>query len=236
MRGFTVSRAIATALLWVAPSIVMALAVNVPAGFSPIFDGKTTKGWHPSRSTRHGTTPEITIEDGELAIGQKPYGQGGLLFTDKSYRNFELYLEVKLAWGCNGGIFLRSTESGSAYQIELDQTRGTGSLLGEGMRVSVGARPTELVDQIWKIDDWNSIRIRMEGDAPHITEWINGVQVFDVQEPVNDKIAGETSGRIGLQSHWGVTYEPAPGAMSMAGSWKPGSAHRFRNIAIKELP
>ncbi len=231
-------------LLTVATAWALACAAALPAqtgaipeGFTPIFNGKDAKGWHPSRTTRHGSTPSVIVENGELAIKQKPYGQGGLLFTDKAYRNFELYLEVKAAWGCNSGIFLRSTEEGSAYQIELDQTRGTGALLGEGMRVSVGARPTEAVDKVWKIDDWNSIRIRMEGDAPHITEWINGVQVFDVQEPVNDKIAGRTSGFIGLQSHYGSMYEPAIAqAFSMSGSWKPDAAYRFRNIAIKELP
>jgi hypothetical protein len=77
----------------------------------------------------------------------------------------------------------------------------------------------------------------MTGDAPHITEWINGVQMFDVQEPVNDKIAGETSGSIGLQLHWGSVYEPAlANAFSMTGMWKPDAAYRFRNIRIKELP
>ncbi len=236
MRNRVLSLAPAAVLTIAAGSILNAQLMKPPEGFTPIFDGKTSKGWHPSRSTRHGTTPEVIVKNGEMLIKQRPYGQGGLVFTDKKYHNFELYLEVKEAWGCNSGIFLRSTESGSAYQIELDQTRGTGALIGEGMRVSVGARPTEAVDKLWKIDDWNSIRVRMEGDAPHITEWINGVQVFDVQEPVNDQIAGKTSGLIGLQSHWGSTYEPAVGAMSMAGSWKPDAAYRFRNIAIKELP
>jgi len=37
------------------------------------------------------------------------------------------------------------------------------------------------------------MRLRVERDAPHLTLWINGKQVWDVQEPINDKIAGETS-------------------------------------------
>jgi len=226
----------AAALALLAAAGLAAQAGGIPEGFRPVFDGKTTRGWHVSRSTRHGTTPNVFVENGELVLKQRPYGQGGLVFTDKQYHNFELYLEVKEAWGCNSGIFLRSTESGSAYQIELDQTRGTGALLGEGMRVSVGARPTEAVNKVWKIDEWNSIRIRMEGDPPRIMEWINGVQMFDVQEPVNDQIAGKTTGLIGLQAHWSSTYEPAAGAISMAGSWKPDAAYRFRNIAIRELP
>jgi hypothetical protein len=208
-----------------------------PPGFAPLFDGKTLKGWHVSRTTRHGSTPRVFVENGEMVLKQRPYARGGLVFTDKEYRNFELYLEVKAAWGCNSGIFLRSTEEGSAYQIELDQTRGTGALLGEGMTVTVGARPTEEVNKVWKLDDWNSIRIRMEGDAPHITEWINGVQIFDVLEPVNDKIAGKTSGYIGVQTHYGSVYEPSVAqGFDLSSMWKPDAVYRFRNIALKELP
>jgi hypothetical protein len=234
----TMKRArVLTGLAVLCTSSLCAQVGKIPEGFTPIFDGKTTKGWHVSRTTRHGTNPNVFVENGVLVLKQRPYGQGGLLFTDKKYRNFELYLEVKEAWGCNSGIFLRSTEEGSAYQIELDQTRGTGTLLGEGMRVSVGARPTEDVVKVWKIDDWNSIRLRMEGAAPHILEWINGVQMFDVQEPGNEKIAGKTDGSIGLQLHYGSLYEPAVAqGLTMSGSWKPDAAYRFRNIAIKELP
>jgi len=210
---------------------------KLPDGFTPIFDGKTLNGWHPSRTTRHGSTPHAFVENGDLVLKQQPYARGGLLFTNKEYRNFDLYLEVKEAWGCNSGIFLRSTEEGSAYQIELDQTRGNGALIGEGMAVSVGARPTEAVDKVWKLEDWNSIRVRMEGDAPHITEWINGVQMFDVQEPVNDKIAGKTAGFIGVQLHYGSVYEPSLAqGFDLSTMWKPDGAYRFRNIAIKELP
>jgi hypothetical protein len=229
--------AVAAAGLLLGSGSAAAQVGKIPDGLTRIFDGKTTKGWHVSRTTRHGTTPNVFVENGELVLKQRPFGQGGLVFTDKAYHNFDLYVEVKAAWGCNSGIFLRSTEEGSAYQIELDQTRGTGALLGEGMRVSVGARPTEAVNRVWRIDDWNSFRIRMEGDAPHITEWINGDQMFDVQEPVNDKIAGKTAGLIGLQLHYGTVYDPAVAAtMNFWSSWKPDAAYRFRNIAIKELP
>ena len=207
---------------------------KIPEGFTPIFDGKTLKGWHLSRTVHHGSTGNVFVENGEITLKQRPYGQGGLLLTDKRYHNFEFYVEVKAAWGCNSGLFLRSSEGGSAYQIELDQSRGTGNLLGENMRVTKTAQATEL-PKIWKIDDWNSFRIRMEGDAPHITLWVNDVLMWDVEEPVNDKIADEVDGMIGLQLHWGSTYAPAEGAFSMSGNWKPDAAYKFRAIGIKEL-
>jgi hypothetical protein len=211
--------------------------VGVPVGFSKIFDGKDLKGWHLSRTNHHGTTGNVTVEDGAIVLRQRPFGQGGLLLTDKKYKNFDLYLESRPDYGCNGGIFFRSTESGSAYQIELVGGAARGDLIGENMRVSKSYYvPADDIKKVWKDDDWNSFRLRVVGDVPEITLWINGVQMYDVQEPVNDKIAGETDGYIGLQLHWNSLYETTPGGRDMVGTWKPDSAHRFRNIAIKELP
>ena len=211
-----------------------AQATGIPPEFARIFDGKSLKGWHWSLTNHHGSNGLATVEDGAIALRQHPYGQGGLFISDKKYKNFELYLEVKAPWGCNSGIFFRSTEAGSAYQIELNPGSGTGNLIGENQRVSLPAQATDL-PKIWKDDDFNSFRLRVEGDAPHLTLWVNGVQMWDVQEPVNDKIAGETDGHIGLQLHWGVVYEQTTGSMSM-NAWKPAAAYLFRNIAIKELP
>ena len=226
-----------------APALILAAAVTgifaqapkLPGGFTPIFDGKTLKGWHWSLTNHHGSTGLAVVGNGAIVLRQQPYGQGGLFITDKTYRNFELYLEVKAPFGCNSGIFVRSTEGGSAYQIELLPGSATNaSLIGENQHVSQGAQATDL-PKVWKDDDFNSFRLRMDGDAPHMTLWVNGQQMWDVQQPVNDKIAGETSGHIGLQLHWGVVYEPAAGSMNM-NAWKPEAEYQFRNIAIRELP
>ena len=222
------------AVLLCAFSALIAQA-QVPAGFKSIFNGKNLKGWHVSRTTHHGTTPNFRVENGIMLVSQRPYGQGGVLLTDKKYKNFEVYLEAKIDSFTNGGIFIRSSESGIAYQVELDETsKSTGNLLGERMQVSTGA---ECIDRanVWKANDWNSFRIRMVGEIPHITLWINGVQMWDVTEPKNDFIAGATEGMIGLQSHWTALFSPAAGEWNGLSLWAPGAVHRFRNIAIKEL-
>ena len=207
---------------------------KLPEGFVPIFNGKNLNGWHPSRTTHQGTTASFTVDDGVVTLKQHPYGQGGVLLTNKKYRNFELYVDVKIDSLCNGGIFLRSTESGQAYQIELAQPGGTGSLFGEMLPISQAATATNLA-KVWKANDWNSFRVRMTGDVPRITLWINGEQMWDVTQPKNDFIAGATEGMIGLQAHWSSVYSPAAKAFEMSGAWRPGAAHRFRNMAIKEL-
>lgn len=206
-----------------------------PQSFIPIFNGTDLQGWHISRTTHQGTTLGCTVQDSTIVITQKPFGQGGVLLSDKKYKNFELYLEAKVDSMSNGGIFIRSSESGIAYQIEIDENAGsTGSLLGERMPVSKSAVADERA-RVWKPNDWNSFRIRMTGDIPRIILWINGVQMWDVTEPENDFIAGATTGMIGLQSHWTALYSPASGTWNGIGLWAPGAVHRFRNIAIKEL-
>lgn len=211
------------------------LKAQIPKGFSPIFNGKNLDGWHISRTTHQGTTLGCEVKNKAICITQKPFGQGGVLLSDKKYKNFELYLEAKVDSMSNGGIFIRSSESGIAYQIEIDENAGsTGSLYGERMPVSLSAVAKERA-KVWKANDWNAFRIRMTGDTPHITLWINDVQMWDVQEPKNDFIAGAVSGMIGLQSHWTALYSPASGEWNGLTSWAPGAVHRFRNIAIKEL-
>jgi len=210
---------------------------SAPDGFQPLFDGRTLTGWHPSRTSHQGTTPDVRVEDGAIVLRQDPYGQGGVLLTDRRYGDFELYLEVLPDAGTNGGIFFRSTESGSAYQIEVEGAGlgGTGNLLGEMLRVTTPARAAGLRN-VWRDDDWNAFRLRVVGEAPRITLWVNEVLMWDTTMARNDHVVGASSGYIGLQAHWSATHSPVPGGSCCERSWRPGAAHRYRNLWIRELP
>lgn len=205
-----------------------------PEGFMSLFNGTDLKGWHTSRTSHQGTTANFYVEDGAIVLMQKPYGQGGVLLSDRKYSDFELYVEVKIDSFCNGGIFLRSTESGQAYQVELAVPGSNGDLFGERLDISVPGKARHIAT-VWKSNDWNSLRIRMTGQLPRITLWVNGSLMWDVQQPRNDFIAGATEGMIGFQSHWSAQYLPTPGGFNMPGAWRPGGVHRFRNIIIKDL-
>jgi hypothetical protein len=209
-----------------------AASAAIPAGFTPIFDGKSLNGWHISRNAHHGTDPKVFAKKGVLYVGQNPFGVGGILLTDKHYKNFELYLEANGDPGCDSGVFLRSSESGNAYQITLDDTgnkRDVGNLAGEARRISRGARNET---DLWKIGEWNTMRIKVVGDdAPHITFWLNGVQVWDVQEDRSAYFTDVEGGSIALQSHFNASWPGGPSPR-----WVPDGLHRFRNIAIRELP
>lgn len=203
-------------------------------GRTPIFNGRDLTGWHISRTSHQGTTGNFYVEDGAIVLKQHPYGQGGVLLTNQKYKNFELYVEAKIDSFCNGGIFLRSTESGQAYQVELAVPGANGDLFGERLEISQPGKASAIAS-VWKPDDWNSFRIRMEGETPRITLWVNDVQMWDVHQPRNDFIAGATEGMIGFQSHWSAQYLPTPGGFNMPGAWRPGAAHRFRNVRVKVL-
>lgn len=207
---------------------------QVPHSFKSLFNGKNLKGWHTSRSSHQGTVGNFYVDNGTITLKQNPYGQGGVLLTDKKFQDFELYIEVKIDSFCNGGIFLRSTESGQAYQIELAMPGGTGSLFGEAMQISQPAE-AKAIAKVWNAGDWNSFRIRMVGETPTISLWVNGIFMWEVTQPKNDFVAGAIAGMIGLQSHWTALYQPIPGGFNMPGAWRPGAAHQFRNIAIKEI-
>lgn len=199
-----------------------------------IFNGRDLSGWHVSRTTHHGTTGNFFVQNGAIVLKQNPYGQGGVLLSDRKYGDFELYVEVKIDSFCNGGIFLRSTESGQAYQVELAVPGANGDLFGERLSISTPGK-AEGIEKVWKPGDWNSFRIRMTGAVPHITLWVNDVQMWDVTEPKNDFVAGAREGMIGFQSHWSAQYLPTPGGFNMPGAWRPDAAHRFRNIMIREI-
>lgn len=209
---------------------------QIPKGFTPLFNGEDLNGWHVSKTNHHGTTGNFLVEDGAIVMKQHPYGQGGILLTDKKYGDFELYFEYKGDPGTNGGVFLRSNESGSAYQLEMagDGEAGTGNLMGEMLHTTTHAQATDLA-KVWNKEGWNSFRLRIVGEKPHATLWVNGVQMWEVQAERNDLIADAAEGMIALQLHWSSTLLPVPGGSCCQYSWRPGAAHAYRNIAIKKL-
>lgn len=73
-------------------------------GFKPLFDGKTTTGWHTYNKTTVGSAWQV--QDGALHLDPAKKGQdgGGDLVTDKEYSNFHLKLDWKVAPKSNSGI------------------------------------------------------------------------------------------------------------------------------------
>ena len=211
------------------------VCADVPAGFTKIFNGKDLSGWHISQVNHHGNTQAWTVKDGVLLGTQDKPGNGGILLTDKKYRNFEVSFEVNPDFGCDGGLFLRSSEKGEAYQVMLDYLEGgtVGGIYGERLKglareTGTGDKSAKNWQQHWKKGEWNHIRARIEGDVPHIQVWMNGAQIVDWTDSENRLADGATEGMIAVQVHLNN-----PNAKSQR--WIPDGYHRFRNIAVREL-
>jgi len=190
------------------------------ADFTPIFDSKSLNGWHVSGKTGHGTGGKWVVEDGAIVGQQNPPRQGGILISDEKYGDFELVIEAKPEWGIDSGIFLRSTEDGKAYQVMVDYNDGgnVGGIYGEGIG-GFGVR-SEQYPAAWKKDDWNIFRVRIQGQPPKITVWMNGVHMIDYEDK---EVRIPEKGGIAVQVHGGG---PLEGIKSRA---------IYRNIQVRAL-
>jgi hypothetical protein len=202
---------------------------KIPDGFTPIFNGKDLTGWHVSKTNHHGTTPDYRVLHGLIVGTQSPQGKGGILLTDKKYKNFEVYMEIKPDWGCDGGLFLRSSEMGEAYQVTLDYLQGgsMGGIYGERLKGVTGAKAVRPWQEVWKREAWNSVRARIEGEAPHISVWINDQLIMDFTDSANHAANSATDGMIAIQMHF---------SDEKVKRWVDGGFWRWRVIAVKELP
>lgn len=81
----------------------------------------------------------------------------------------------------------------------------------------------------WKVNDWNTARCRVVGKYPHVTTWINDVQVceFDGSSSAADRYDKEKvleqlspEGSIAVQVHGGK-------------NWPVGAKCRWKNIRVK---
>lgn len=150
-----------------------------------LMDGKSFDGWEGDiTNTWH-------LVDGSFTAGQldrkQPYND--FLATKKSYGNFELTLEVKIAGTegfVNGGIQFWSERIKDTHEVrgfQADFGSGyDGALCDESRRSGhdIVRPPKDLHDQALKKDEWNTYRIRAEW--PHIQLWLNGVKTIDYIE------------------------------------------------------
>jgi hypothetical protein len=83
-------------------------------GFTKLFDGKTTNGWHTYGQSTVGN--HWKVQDGALFLDSKTTGEGGGdLVTDKEYTNYHLKLDWKVAPGSNSGVIFFVHEDKAKY-------------------------------------------------------------------------------------------------------------------------
>ncbi len=160
-----------------------------------LFNGVDLTGWEA-----YGTELWY-VQDGLLVCESGPDKQYGYLATRDYYDDFDLTVEFKQEADGNSGVFIRSfIPEGvkvNGWQVEVaPKGHGTGGVYesyGRGWLRQITPEQEEFL----KVGDWNTMRIRVQGD--HITSWLNGEKMVDF----NDEKIGKGQGRIALQIHDG---------------------------------
>ena len=189
-----------------------------PLGLKSIFNGKDLTGWKeiPGRKSVFSVTPEgyLNVKNGN-----------GDLQTEAVYGDFMFQLDIiSNGTHLNSGVFFRALpgQFWSGYESQIrnqwsgdDRTKpvdfGTGGIYNR--------QPARRV--ISSDREWFTQTIVAHG--PHLTVWVNGIQVSDF----TDMRPPAESARQG--------YRAKPGVLSLQGH-DPTTDLSFRNLRIGEMP
>jgi hypothetical protein len=99
------------------------------------------------------------------------------------------------------------------------------------------AAPVEVFLKIWNPRGWNHFRIRSVGAFPHLTTWINGEKISEL-DTAKIKLANfdpkAMLDRIGRAGHIALEVHDNDARMGKD-RWGPGAVCRWRNISIRKL-
>ncbi|MCX2473919.1 DUF1080 domain-containing protein [Pedobacter sp. MC2016-05] len=204
-------------------------------GFKPLFDGKTTIGWHTYNKTNVGSAWQV--QDGALHLDPKTKGKegGGDLVTDKEYKDFHLKYEWKVAPKANSGLIF--------YVHEEPKYHATYSTGLEMQVLDNDGHPDGKITKHRSGDLYDLVKSKSEPVKP-VGEWnkaeiiskkgnlilvLNGVEVVKTtlwDENWKNLIAGS---KFAKWENWG-TYRSGKIALQDHGDevW-------YKNISIKEL-
>lgn len=161
--------------------------------FTPLFNGKDLTGWKAEGGARW------QVMDGLIVGRQGSKNEAGDLFTEKSFKDFELKVTFKVVWPANTGVWYRYQSAKQAFQADILEYKEplalTGSLYCTGKMFLQTNTDKTLVNR----EDWNTFVIRAQGD--HHQVFINERKVVDVRDDTSDH------GRIGFQIHAGDQFE-----------------------------
>jgi hypothetical protein len=200
-----------------------------------LFNGKDLAGWE-----QHSGKALYRVEDGCIVGQTVPNTENSFLCTKKTYGDFILEFEFKVAPDMNSGVQFRSefytkdTEAningkkkrtfpadrvfGYQYEIDPSPRAYTAGVYDEARRGWLAdLKGNEAAQKAFKQGEWNQARIECQGD--HIQTWINGVKAADLRDSMTLR------GIIALQVH----------NIGNGTKKKPGEEIRWRNIRLQEL-
>lgn len=166
---------------------------------------------------------EITDADELHLFGTRGHGLRYVGYTASDFENFELYFQVKLEPGTNSGVFTRAQGTDKVYrgfefQI-IDDFGDPPNKHGTGAMYDVA---TPMYNMAFPAGEWNSYRIRLDGDDVRV--WVNSWMVLHTDLSKMETPLGKFE----------VAYRDIPKS-GMLTFQDHGGAAWFRNIRLREL-
>jgi hypothetical protein len=210
-------------VLLLAHAGVSVQSAELPAGFTPIFNGTDLNGWWglgtEAPTKWRSLSPEQLAEKKAASIADINAhwraengilindGKGLYLTTDKDYSDFELRLDYKTVAKADSGVYLRGMPQIQIWDSTLEENFNIGANKGSGglwnnSKGAAGKDPLVLADK--PFGEWNSFRIIMVGER--VTVWLNDKLVVDHARMENDFDRNSPiprTGPIQLQTHGG---------------------------------
>jgi len=158
-----------------------------------LFDGRTPAGWRTQAKAEFPANGGWAVEDG--AIRSVAAGKRADISTERSFRDFELMFDWKLAKGTNSGVKylvfgmrpnpdvgridpevpkalgleLQLIDDEHVADAKVDASHGTGSLY-------LFAAPTAKLPPL-PVEQWHTARVVVKGS--HVEHWLDGVRVLE---------------------------------------------------------
>jgi len=202
-------------------------AAEKAAGWTLLFDGKTTAGWRAFRGT--GMPAGWTVVDGTLARTAKAAD----IVTVDEFADFELAFEWKIGAAGNSGVMYRATEDSTApwhsaheYQI-LDSVGHEDGKTPETTAASCYALYAPAKDMTRPLGQWNQSRIVAKGG--HVEHWLNGAKVVEFEIGSPDWTAREEKSKFAKYPQFGKAKQ---GRIVIQDHGDPVS---YRSIKIRAL-
>src|SRR5439155_22098385 len=93
------------------------------------------------------------VEGGAIVGSEVIPANGGIILTEKKFKNFEVSLEMNNDFGPDSGLFLRSNTKGQCYQAMIDY-HAKGNLMGiygEGLGGKPHVRNFDFLEKVTEI-------------------------------------------------------------------------------------
>jgi hypothetical protein len=180
------------------------------AGWTLLFDGKSTEGWRNYQ--KESVSPGWKIVEG--ALGRVDKGAGDII-TNEKYDSFELSLEYNISPEGNSGVMFHVTEEGKAPwhtgpEIQIQDNKEGHDPQKSGWLYQLYKAET---DATKPAGQWNQLRILITPEK--CAHYMNGVKYFEYVKGSKDwdervakskfaKFPGfgkATSGHVCLQDH-----------------------------------